>query len=279
MTYHDDDLTRFAATGSQPLPPADEAGHVETSGARIWYATFGKGPAVVLLHGGMGNATNWGFQVPALVEAGYRAIVIDSRGQGRSSNDGRPFSYAQMADHTLAVLDTVGILDRAALIGWSDGACTALVLADNRPERAAGIFFFACNVDPSGTKPFVYTETIGRCLERHKLDFAALSPSPEAFDATFEAVGAMQGSQPNYTADDLARLRVPFWSVIGEGDEFITQDHAAYLAQAVPGAQHHVLRQVSHFAPVQRPKVFNAAMLRFLSAVHPRGTNFEESPA
>jgi non-heme chloroperoxidase len=270
--HRDDDLIQFAASGPPPLPAGD-SGYAETSGARIWYASMGQGPAVVLLHGGMGNATNWGYQVPALIEAGYRAVVIDSRGQGRSTNDGRPFSYAQMADDTLAVLDTVGILDRAAFIGWSDGACTSLILADNRPDRAAGVFFFACNVDETGTKPFVYTETIGRCLERHKKDWAALSPTPDAFDTTFEAVGIMQRSQPNYTAADLARIRVPFWSVIGEHDEFMTQEHAAYLVRTVPGAEHRILPGVSHFAPVQRPEVFNAAMLDFLRAVAPTARN------
>jgi pimeloyl-ACP methyl ester carboxylesterase len=264
----DDDLTQFAASGPPALPINSSSGYVETSGARIWYASIGQGPAVVLLHGGMGNATNWGFQVPALLEAGYRAIVIDSRGQGRSSNDGRPYSYAQMADDTSAVLDVLGI-DRVAFIGWSDGACTALILADNRPERSAGIFFFACNVDPTGTKPFVYTETIGRCLSRHKQDFAALSPTPDAFDATFEAVGEMQRSQPNYTAADLARIRVPVWSVLGEHDEFITEEHAAYLARTIPGAELKILPGVSHFAPVQRPELFNAAMLAFLAEAVP----------
>jgi pimeloyl-ACP methyl ester carboxylesterase len=266
-TVRDDDLAQFAANGPIALPATPDSGLVETSGARIWYAAYGRGPAVVLLHGGMGNAGNFGFQVPALVDAGYRAVVIDSRGQGRSSNDGRPFSYAQMADDTLAVLDTLGI-DKAAFIGWSDGACTALVLADNRPERSAGIFFFACNIDDTGTKPFVYTDTIGRCLERHKKDWAALSPTPDAFDATFEAVGIMQRTQPNYTAADLARIRVPVWSVLGEHDEFIKREHAEYLAATISGASLHILPDVGHFAPVQRPDVFNTAMLDFLSR-HP----------
>jgi pimeloyl-ACP methyl ester carboxylesterase len=268
MPFRDDDLTQFAATGPAPLPATGDAGYVDTSGARIWYASYGQGLAVVLLHGGMGNAGNFGFQVPALVEAGYRAVVIDSRGQGRSSNDGRPFSYAQMADDTLAVLDALGI-GKAAFVGWSDGACTSLVLADNRPERSAGIFFFACNVDDSGTKPFVYIDTIGRCLERHKKDWGALSPTPDAFDATFEAVGIMQRTQPNYTAADLARIEVPVWSVLGEHDEFITREHADYLAKTISGASLHILPEVSHFAPVQRPDVFNAAMLAFLAEVLP----------
>lgn len=266
--HRDDDLADFDTNGPQPLPPASRRGFVETDGANIWFATFGQGPAVVLLHGGMGNATNWGFQVPPLVAAGYSAIVIDSRGQGRSTRDARPFTYAQMADDTLAVLDRLGT-GRAAFVGWSDGAVTALLLAAGHPERAAGVFFFACNVDADGTKPFVYTDVIGRCLSRHRKDYAAMSQTPHDFDTVFEAVGVMQRSQPNLTADDLARIDVPFWSVLGENDEFITQEHADYLAASVPGGRRLGLPGVSHFAPVQRPEVFNAAMLEFLAAVLP----------
>lgn len=261
--YRDDDLTKFDATGPHPLPPARRRGFVETDGASIWFASFGEGPAVVLLHGGMGNATNWGFQVPALVDAGYTAIVIDSRGQGRSSRDDRPFSYAQMADDTVAVLDRLEV-ERAAFIGWSDGACTSLVLADKHPERVAGIFFFACNVNPTGTRPFVYTDVIGRCLSRNKKDYEALSPTPDDFGATFEAVGVMQRSQPNYGAAELARIRVPVWSVLSEQDEFITPEHADFIANSIPGARRVGMAGVTHFAPVQQPYVFNQAVLQFL---------------
>lgn len=263
----DHDLTRWEAEGLA-LPPAEAEGFVETHGARIWFASIGKGPAVVLLHGGMGNATNWGKQVPALVAAGYRAIVIDSRGQGRSSHDSSPLSYRQMANDTLAVLDHLHI-GRAAFIGWSDGAVTGLLLSDMQPERSAGVFFFACNVDPSGTKPFVYTDIIGRCLSRHKQDWADRSPVPDGFDATFEIVGEMQRSQPNLSAADLGRIRVPVWSVLGESDEFIAPAHADHLAASIPGAKRVTLAGVGHFAPVQKPDGFNAAMLDFLRAVAP----------
>src|SRR5512138_1390344 len=90
---HDDDLTRFAAEGAAPLPLTQNQGYVEHDGARIWYADYGSGPAVILLHGGLGNSGNWGYQAPALVEGGCRAVVIDSRGHGRSTRDARPYTY------------------------------------------------------------------------------------------------------------------------------------------------------------------------------------------
>ena len=124
---------------------------MEHDGARIWYATYGPGPPVILLHGGLGHSGNWGYQVPALVASGYRVVLIDSRGHGRSTRDARPFLYELMASDVLAVMDAVD-LDKAAVVGWSDGACIALILGATAPARVAGVFFFGCNMDPSGTK-------------------------------------------------------------------------------------------------------------------------------
>ena len=72
MKHHDDDLTRFEANGALPLPVTNNQGHVEHEKARIWYATYGSGSPVILLHGGLGHSGNWGYQVPALVKRGYR---------------------------------------------------------------------------------------------------------------------------------------------------------------------------------------------------------------
>jgi len=265
MEFRDDDLERFDIEGPPPLPDG-ESGVVEHDGARIWYAAWGAGPAVFLLHGGLGNSTNFAHQVPALVAAGYRTIAIDSRGHGRSSRDARPYSYELMGSDVLAVMDRLGI-GRAAFIGWSDGACTALILAAAHRERVAGVFFFACNMDPSGTLPFEFTPAIGHCISRHRKDYAAMSPTPDDFDEFSEAVGLMQRTQPNYTAADLGKIAVPVLSVLGENDEFIKREHAQYLARAIPGATFTLLPGVSHFAPLQRPAEFNTVMLDFVGRV------------
>ncbi len=206
MKMHDDDLSRFAAEGALPLPATAGQGYVECDGARIWYASYGAGPAVILLHGGLGHSGNWGYQVPALCAGGYRVIVIDSRGHGRSTRDERPYAYTLMASDVLAVMDALAI-EQAALVGWSDGACTALVLASEEPARVAGVFYFACNMDPSGVKPEIdFTATVQRCFNRHVQDYQQLSATPDQFEAFSAAVGLMQQMQPNYSAEDLAAI-------------------------------------------------------------------------
>jgi pimeloyl-ACP methyl ester carboxylesterase len=266
MDMNDDDLSRFEAEGAAPLPATDEQGYIEHDGARIWYAAYGSGLAVILLHSGLGHSGNWGYQIPALVGSGYRTIVIDSRGHGRSTRDERPYSYELMASDVSAVMDVLR-LEKAALVGWSDGACTAMVLASKAPARVAGVFFFACNMDPSGTKELEFGPTLQRCFSRHVKDYRQLSATPDQFDTFSEAVGLMQQTQPNYSPSDLAAISVPVAIVQSEHDEFIKRDHAEYLAQSIPGAEYIELPGVSHFAPLQRPELFNAAMLAFLGGV------------
>jgi pimeloyl-ACP methyl ester carboxylesterase len=264
VEFYDDDLFRFEAGGAGELPVANDQSYVECNGARIWYATYGSGLPVILLHGGLGNSGNWGRQVPALVESGYRAVLMDSRGHGRSTRDARPFKYELMARDVLAVMDALN-LDKAALVGWSDGAAIALILAMKAPTRVAGVFFFACNMDPSGVREMSELNPIlGRCLNRHAKDYARLSTTPDQFKAFAEAVDLMMQTQPNYSAHDLGQISVPVAIVQSEHDEFIKREHAEYLARIIPKAELVILHGVSHFAPLQRPEQFNRAMLAFV---------------
>ncbi|WP_043614820.1 alpha/beta fold hydrolase [Ensifer sp. ZNC0028] len=266
MEFRDDDLAVFAEHGATPLPAAVVTGHVENNGARIWFATYGSGRPVILLHGGLGHSGNWGFQVPALLQAGHRVILIDSRGHGRSTRDERPYSYQLMASDVFSVMDRLD-LQKAAFAGWSDGACIALVLASMAPERVTGVFFFACNMDPSGTKDIEPSPMLDRCFSRHAEDYRALSATPGDFSAFVDAVSTMQRTEPNYTAEDLGKIHVPVVIVQSENDEFIRYEHADHLASSIPGAAFILLDDVSHFAPLQRPDRFNAALTAFLAAL------------
>jgi pimeloyl-ACP methyl ester carboxylesterase len=266
METNDDDLKKFEAEGAAPLPVANEQAYVENEGARIWCATYGSGSPVILLHGGLGQSGNWSYQIPALVASGFRAILIDSRGHGRSTHDARPYSYELMASDVLAVMDALH-LEKASLVGWSDGACISLILAAKAPVRVAGVFFFACNMDPSGLKPIQPGPLLDRCFSRHTKDYAQLSATPDQFKAFVDAVSLMQRTQPNYSEQDLARIDVPVAIVQGEHEEFIRREHAEYLARSIPNAELIILQGVSHFAPLQRPEQFDKAMLAFLGKV------------
>jgi pimeloyl-ACP methyl ester carboxylesterase len=262
--FIDLDLSTLEAEGFPPLPPADTAAYVERAGAQLWTASYGSGPTVLLLHGGFGSAGNFAHQVPALTAGGHRVIMMDSRAHGRSSWGDAPLGYRVFAEDALAVLDHWGI-DRAAIVGWSDGADTGLIAALDHPERIRGLVFFACNVDATGTKPFEMTEVIGRFFPKIVADYEAHSPTPAGFSALQEALPKVQATEPNLSAADLARVEVPVLSLLGEHDEFITRAHAEYIAASIPGARFQLLTEVSHFAPLQHPDMFNRAILDFLA--------------
>ncbi|MEZ4657823.1 MAG: alpha/beta hydrolase [Caldilineaceae bacterium] len=137
LEMHDDELFQFEAEGTT-LPAAVAQGYVEHEGARIWYATFGAGQPVILLHGGLGHSGNWGHQVPALVDNGHRAIVIDDRRHSREMHDARPIAADYVASDVLAVMDALQ-LAQADLVGWSDGAVIALILARQVPARVRSV--------------------------------------------------------------------------------------------------------------------------------------------
>jgi pimeloyl-ACP methyl ester carboxylesterase len=74
----------------------------------------------------------------------------------------------------------------------------------------------------------------------------------------------MMKTEPNSSAHDQAQITVPPTIVHSEHDEFIKHEHAHHLARAIPNAQFVALTGVSHFAPLQRPELFNAAILAFV---------------
>ncbi len=264
MDISDDDLRIYEANGAPAFPENVGTTYVEHDGARIWYARAGTGMPVVLLHGGFGNADNWGYQIPALVDAGFRAIAIDSRGHGRSTRDGYPFTYARMANDVLAVLAAEQI-ERAALVGWSDGAIVALHLGMHHPEHLTDIFAFGGNMHVDGIKQIATaTPLLARMLRRHAHDYARLSPTPHDFAPFRRAVQAMMHAEPRWESHDVARIAVPVAIAHAENEEFVRDEHAAELVRAIPGAAFVQLPGVGHFAPLQRPGIFNAAMLAFL---------------
>jgi pimeloyl-ACP methyl ester carboxylesterase len=249
-----------------PLPAGGASGYAAHDGARIFWRAYGAGSPVILLHGGLANGEYWGNQVPALVRDHHRVILIDSRGHGRSTRDGRPYTYELMASDVVAVMDSLS-LKRAAVVGWSDGAIIALVMALKYPDRLTRAFAFAANMDPSGVRSDTETNpTFARFEHQCGDDYRRLSATPGDYGGFQSAIELMWDKEPNYSAADLAKIRTPVAIVDGDHDEAIKRDHTEYLARAIPGAQLIILPGLSHFAMLQNPAVFNAAMLDFLDA-------------
>ena len=146
------------------------------------------------------------------------------------------------------------------------GAIIGLVMALRAPDRLSRLFAFAANMDPSGVRSGHPGSSRVRPVRGsgQKRIYAVLSPTPNDFSDFSKAINRMWDTEPNYTAADLHRIKTPTAIVDGDHDEAIKREHTEYLAHEIPGAKLIILPGVSHFAMLQAPAVFNAAMLDFL---------------
>lgn len=255
-----------------PMPPAMPAatstGFVEADNAKIFYATYGKpnGAPVVLLHGGLGNGDHFGFQLPALLDAKRHVIAIDSRGQGRSTLAKKEkLSYHRMAMDVLAVMDALKV-DKAALVGWSDGGAIALDLAINHPKRVDRLFVFGTGYHASGNKPRKAggNKTFSAYAAKCKADYMKMSTTPSAYDKTVAALMPVWRSTGGFTKEQMRSIQAPAVIADGEHDEIIKLSHVEEMAKLIPNGKLVVFEDTSHFALWQDPAAFNKALLEFL---------------
>lgn len=241
------------------MPAAASSGMAPVNGILMYYATYGAGDPVLLIHGGLGHADLWGAQVADLM-ADHLVIVADSRGHGRSSRDAQPYGYALMASDYVALLDHLKI-DKVDLVGWSDGGIIGLEIAMTHPGRLDHLFAHAANITVDGVDPSVAEDAVfGAYIAKMADHYVRLSPTSDQFDGFVAQISEMWATQPNWTDDAVKAISVPTTIVLGEHDEAITREHTEKIAGLIPGSKLVILPGVSHFAMLQDPAGYNAAI-------------------
>jgi pimeloyl-ACP methyl ester carboxylesterase len=261
-----------------PLPPAmpqaAATGFVPSSGAQIYFARYGAvttGAPVILLHGGMGNSDHWSHQVPALA-AKLPVIVIDSRGQGRSTRPKQSkqskskVSYDVMAEDVLAVMDHLK-LERASIVGWSDGGEIAMKLAIHQPKRVAKLVVLGANYDAKGAKPRTGkpSTTFAIYAQKCRADYAKLSKTPKQYAEVAAWLAPIWRSPMGFTKQQLQTIKAPTLIADGDHDEIIELDQIKEMATLIPNARLEVFADTSHFALWQDPASVNKALVEFLT--------------
>jgi pimeloyl-ACP methyl ester carboxylesterase len=251
----------------QDLLPAtwDEAegqtAHV--NGIDLYYEIYGSGEPLLLLHGGLANGTYFRNQIPAFAEH-YQVIVVDSRGHGRSTFDDQPISYELMASDVLALMDQLKI-EKASIVGWSDGAIIGLEIAINHPDRLNKVVAYGANYDPTGVRLDVGTNPyFGAYIERAYEDYLALSPQPERWDEFLANITNMWATEPNYTEDQLRAITTPFLILDGEEEEAIDLNQTKLMAELIPNSELILMPDTGHFAMFEQPEEFNQIILDYL---------------
>ncbi len=91
-----------------------------------------------------------------------------------------------------------------------------------------------------------------------------MSPTPTQYQTFLAEINKMWDTQPNWTKEQLSKIRVPTAIVLGDHDEAIKRDHTDYMASVIPGAKLIILKDVSHFAMLQDPEGYTKAVLDFV---------------
>lgn len=248
-----------------PMPEAAKSGYAKVNGIEMYYAVYGAGDPILLIHGGLGHADIWANQVITMMKTNM-VIVADSRGHGRSTRDDKPYGYDLMASDYLALLDFLKV-DKVDLVGWSDGGIIGIDIAMNHPERLKKLFAQAANVTVDGVNPDVMkNKTFAEYIDRMGKDYSKISKTPDQYNAFVDQISKMWASEPAWTKAMLSKIKTPTAIVQGDHDEAILMPHAAYMASAIPGATLIILKDASHFAMLQDPEGYTAAAMNFFAA-------------
>lgn len=246
--------------------------YVEINGLNTWYTDDGVGEPVVLLHGGMSHGTGWKRQIEPFAER-YRVITPDRRGHGRTADTEEPFSYAAMAEETAGVIDA--LTDGAAhLVGWSDGAITALHLALSRPQAVRRMVLIGANFHAEAMLPSFDlgddpdADDLARMRDGYATDFV---DGPGRWPTFLAKTNRLWRTEPTWSPADLGGITAPTLVLIGD-DEPFPLSHSVELFEALTNAQFAVIPGASHAAPMEKPELVNRIILDFLAETGPPQT-------
>ena len=219
-----------------------------------YFIEKGNREPLILLHG---NGENCGYFQGQIEEFSklYHVYAIDTRGHGKTPRGDKPFTIRQFADDLLGFMDEHQI-ERANLLGFSDGGNIAMIFAIRYPDRVNRLILNGANLNPMGVKRSTQIPIeIGYKFAKR---FAAKSDSAKL---NAEMLGLMV-NDPNVEPEELAKIKAKTLVVAGTKD-MIKEEHTRLIASIIPDSEL-VFLKGNHFIASKHPEEFNQAALHFL---------------
>jgi pimeloyl-ACP methyl ester carboxylesterase len=262
------------------LIPEVVVAYVDVNGLATWHEVRGEGEPVVLLHGAFAGASSWVAQAPALARAGYKVHAPERRGHAHTPDVEGPLTYGVMADDTVAYLDTV-VGGPARLVGWSDGAVVALLVAQRRPDLVHRLVLIGQYYNSAGRVSGGLADQLAgggdRVMGFLRGEYDRVSPDgPEHFPVVYAKTLRMLETEPEIELASLAAVEAPTLVLQGDRDE-VTLEHGAAVATALPRGRLAVLPG-THLLPMESPEVVNALLVWFLGAHRRQATPASPRP-
>ena len=275
--------TTFAQEGAFTMPTPDTTGYVPVEGGKVYYATYGQGAPLFLLHGGLMTIADFGPIIPALATT-RQVIAVEHQGHGHTGPLDRPMSFDAMAEDVAAVIRSLGY-DKVDVIGYSMGGTIGLRLGLAHPELvnklviASAPFAYAGWHDYNQQGMRALNASVAPSMVGSPLyeSFAAANPDPETnFPKLLDQMQYM-GQDYDFSAE-IPSLKVPTMLVYGDWDAVRTS-HAAKFFELLGGGLQDalwdssgmnqnrlaILPGVTHYTMMTEPKLAQVA-LQFLAA-------------
>lgn len=225
------------------------------SDIQLNYKEIGQGRPLILLHGNGENCEYFEHQMACFCHA-YRVIAIDTRGHGKSPRGNAPFSIKQFAEDLNDFMVEKGV-EKAILLGFSDGGNIALEFALKYSERIEKLILNGSNLYPSGVKAlYQWPIEVGYRVAKF------FSKKSEKAKQNAELLGLMV-NEPHIEPSELVRLTMPVLVIAGTKD-MIKESHTRLIYKSLPNAQLAII-EGDHFVANRNPDAFNKVVDEFLS--------------
>ena len=222
---------------------------------RLYTKEKGEGEPLILLHGN-GESSDYFVHQMDYFSKKYHVIALDTRGHGRSPRGRAPFTIRQFAEDLREFMDMYHI-ERANILGFSDGGNIALVFALKYPKRVGKLVLNGANLDASGVRMSIQLPIeIGYRIASHfaKKNRDALKKA--------EMLGLMV-NDPDLKPEALSQLHVKTLVVAGTRD-MIKKTHTRLIYESLPDAELAFI-DGDHFIAHKNPAVFNRVVGQFLA--------------
>ncbi|TPK65754.1 alpha/beta hydrolase [Mesorhizobium sp. B2-4-15] len=214
-----------AMTTETKLPKPEKSGLLPINGLNYYYAVYGKGEPLLLLHGGLGSIDMFAPILPKLAE-NRTVIGVDLQGHGRTALGDRPFSLEAIGDDMAGVVKELGY-DKVDVMGYSLGGGVAFRMAVQHPETVRRLVLvstgyaadgFYDEMRPQQAQVSAAAAEFMKDTPMYK-SYVAVAPHPEDFPKLLDALGNFMRQNYDFSAD-VPKLKMPVMLAYGDSDMY-----------------------------------------------------------
>ncbi len=221
-----------------------------------FYIEKGEGIPIILLHGNGESCDYFQGQIDEFSKQ-YHVYAIDTRGHGKTPRGDKPFTIRQFADDLLGFMN-VHQIEKAHLLGFSDGGNIAMVFAIQYPDRVDRLILNGANLSADGVKRTTqFPIEIGYKIAKK------FSEKSDSAKLNAEMLGLMV-NEPNVKPEGLTGIQAKTLVIAGTRD-MIKEEHTRLIAASIPNANL-VFIKGNHFIASKHPKEFNQEVMDFLQS-------------